>query len=253
MPDGKRPLVFVPTAALNDLPLALDRSEIDEVCAFNAEVRAAWNALVAFAAKEKRSVSKEEIRKMLFSNPKNLADLVRVYRNATAHGYDFDADPDGLFNWDFIGRASATANPLELRIKQPTTVTELRSILDLIITQFRKNIEENRLAEVLYKENGRTRHEVFAQRLFYAVADCYCEANNVDLSREPNAGNGPVDFKLSSGYHARILVEVKKSDNPRLLHGFEIQLPAYENSEASHQSVYLILHSAGNRGTAWNQ
>jgi hypothetical protein len=76
---------------------------------------------------------------------------------------------------------------------------------------FKKNIEENKL--LLYREDGRARHEVFAQRLFFAVADAYCDANNVDLSREVNAGNGPVDFKLSIGYKGRILVEVKKSSN----------------------------------------
>jgi len=34
---------------------------------------------------------------------------------------------------------------------------------------------------------------------------------------------------------------LKKSDNPRLLHGFETQLPAYEKSEASERSIYVIL------------
>jgi hypothetical protein len=105
-------------------------------------------------------------------------------------------------------------------------------------------VEENRLYEFLYKDNGRPRNERFAQRLFYAVADAYCEANNVDLSREPNAGNGPVDFKLSSGYVARILVEVKKSSNSDLLNGFEKQLPEYEKSEATFESIYLIIRVA---------
>jgi hypothetical protein len=63
----------------------------------------------------------------------------------------------------------------------------------------------------------------------------------VDLSREPNAGNGPVDFKLSVGYEGRLLVEIKKSNNPSLLHGFETQLDAYQKSEATQESVYLIL------------
>lgn len=112
-----------------------------------------------------------------------------------------------------------------------------------------KNIEDNKLYEVLYGENGEPRPEVFGQRLFYAVADAYCAANDVDLSREPNPGNGPVDFKLSVGYHGRVLVEIKKSMNPRLLHGFETQLDAYQKSEATEQSLYLILRvSEGETG-----
>lgn len=241
MPDGKRPLILVPADVLTDLPVALDRSEIDDVCALNDEVRATWNAIVTMAAKEKRDVTKSEIRRMLFANPKNLADLVRVYRDATAVSYDFGNDPEGLFSWLFLGRASADASPIQIDLKRPKNVDEVALVVRAVIAQFKKNIEENKLYEVLYRDDGKPRREVFAQRLFYAVADAYCGANDVDLSREPNAGSGPVDFKLSAGYHARILVELKKSDNPRLLHGFETQLPAYENSEASQKSIFVIL------------
>jgi len=128
--------------------------------------------------------------------------------------------------------------------QQPTTMDDLRQVVKLIVDQFKKNVEDNKLYQVLYKGDGSPQREVFAQRLFYAIADTYCEANNVDLSREPDAGNGPVDFKLSTGYQGRLLVEVKKSNNPALLHGFETQLPAYENSEATNESVYLIIRVA---------
>jgi len=46
---------------------------------------------------------------------------------------------------------------------------------------------------------------------------------------------------LATSYRGRILVEIKKSDNPKLLHGFEMQLPAYERSEATEESLYLIM------------
>lgn len=219
----------------------MDRSEISDVAAFNEDVRRQWNAIVAAAAKSKRLVSKGEIREMLLAKPKNLVDLIEVYRKAAGHKYDFDKDPDGILSWEFVGRAAAEGTPLRIDIKQPKTLDELRTVLDQIIGQFKRNTEENKLYQVLYNEDGSPRREVFAQRLFYATADTYCEANNVDLSREPDAGNGPVDFKLSSGYRGRMLVEVKKSNNSDLLRGFETQLPAYEKSEATEESVYLIL------------
>lgn len=50
-----------------------------------------------------------------------------------------------------------------------------------------------------------------------------------------------MDFKLSTGYEGRVVVEVKLSSNPRLIHGFEMQLPLYARSEATRHSVYLIL------------
>ena len=231
----------MPSEILTPLPIALDRSEIAEVAQFNAEVRDKWNAIIVAARKEKREPSKAEIRAMLLASPKNLSDLIRVYRKAARRGYDFVKDPLGLFSWDYYGRAAAEKYPLEIKTRKPKNVATLREILDLIVAQFRKNIEDNKLYEVLYGESGEARPEVFGQRLFYAVADSYCAANDVDLNREPNAGNGPVDFKLSVGYKGRVLVEIKKSTNSRLLHGFEIQLNAYQKSEATEQALYLIL------------
>jgi len=247
--DGKTALILVPSEVLTPLPIALDRSEIAEVAQFNAEVRAAWNAIVAAAGKEKRFPSKAEIRHMLLAKPQNLIDLIAVYKKAARKGYDFKRDALGLFSWDYYGRTAAEQFPLKIAQNKPSTTAEVKKVLDLIVAQFKKNIEDNKLYEVLYGESGDPRPEVFGQRLFYAIADSYCAANDVDLSREPNPGNGPVDFKLSVGYHGRVLVEIKKSTNPRLLHGFETQLDAYQKAEATELSLYLILRvSEGETG-----
>ena len=243
-PDGKTALILVPSDFLTPLPVALDRSEIAEVARFNAEVRQKWNEIIAAAAKDKRDPSKAEIREMLLATPKNLSDLIGVYKKAARTGYDFAKDPLGLFSWDYVGRTAAQTYPIEIKTNRPKTIAELRRVLNLIVAQFKRNIEENKLYEVLYGENGRPRLEVFSQRLFYAIADTYCHANDVDLNREPNAGNGPVDFKLSAGYQGRVLVEVKKSTNPQLLHGFDVQLDAYQKSEQTEESLYLILRVA---------
>jgi hypothetical protein len=243
-PDGKVPLVFVPADILSPLPVALDPSEIWKVAAFNDRMRSQWNAIVAAAGKRKRDITKTEIRKMLFSSPQNLKDLIEAYRNTPGKKYDFDKDPDGILSWEFLGRTAAEQAPLVIEVRQPKSMDELRSVVRLIVAQFKKNVEENKLYEVLYADDGKPRREVFSQRLFFATADTYCEANDVDLSREPNAGSGPVDFKLSTGYKGRILVEVKRSDNPHLTHGFETQLPTYEKSESTEESVYLIMRVA---------
>lgn len=240
-PDGKRALIFVPSDVLSPLPVALDRREIDEVARFNEEVRKKWNEIVAAASEKERYPTKAEIREILLARPKNLADLIEIYRRAAGNGYDFDSDPAGLLSWDLIGRTAAEANPLTIETKKPRSIDDLRNVVKQIVTQFKKNIEENKLYEVLYAPNGRPRHERFAQRLFYAIADSYCRANDVDLSREPDAGSGPVDFKLSTGYTGRMLVEIKKSVNPDLLHGFTTQLDAYQKSEATEESLYLIV------------
>ena len=69
------------------------------------------------------------------------------------------------------------------------------------VDQFQFLIEKRRLSEELYHE-GDPRPEKSAQRLFFAVAHAYCKANNLDLTPEADTGNGPVDFKMSSGSQA---------------------------------------------------
>jgi hypothetical protein len=64
--------------------LLLTAGEIDQVAAFNKEVRDSWNHIVVEAGKEKRDVTKEEIREILLNKPENLKDLISVYRKAVA-------------------------------------------------------------------------------------------------------------------------------------------------------------------------
>src|SRR5216684_110390 len=50
----------------------------------------------------------------------------------------------------------------------------------------------------------------------------------VDISPEANMG-GPIDFKFSRGYSARVLVEMKRSSGT-VVHGYEKQLEFYKTA-----------------------
>jgi hypothetical protein len=50
-----------------------------------------------------------------------------------------------------------------------------------------------------------------------------------------------VDFKLSSGYDGRVLVEVKLSTNPKVLAGYEKQLQTYKDAEETTHGFYVII------------
>jgi hypothetical protein len=94
---------------------------------------------------------------------------------------------------------------------------------------------------LLHNEDGSPRRERAAQLTFYAIAQAYCEANDLDISPEADAGVGPVDFKFSRGYREKVTVEVKLSSNPRLINGYMTQLPAYDSAERSIASFYLLI------------
>jgi len=134
---------------------------------------------------------------------------------------------------------SLVFDALGLRERPASHVPE---IVRRICVRFQHLIETNGLDAHLYCQ-GKLRHERFAHLLFYAIADTYCEANGLDLSREPNAGVGPVDFKVSQGAHSKVNVEVKYSTNKKLVHGYTRQLPKYNQAEGTVHSFYLIIRT----------
>lgn len=79
------------------------------------------------------------------------------------------------------------------------------------------------------------------QKLFFAVAESYCKAHNLDITPEAETGNGPVDFKFSIGYNGRVIVEIKKSNNSKIVHGYEKQLEIYKQAESTDKAIFLII------------
>lgn len=172
--------------------------------------------------------------------PELLRELLEKYSRKRASPYDFDRDPEGLFSWFEIGSEFATNHPLQL--VQPST-DELLELVRKMCQRFGELVENNGLAKMFYSQAKQLRHEQFAQLLFYAVADAYCAANNLMLTREPNAGRGAVDFKIGSGYSSAVTVEVKYTSNKQLVRGFTKQLPIYAKAEGASDSIYLVLRT----------
>jgi hypothetical protein len=239
-PSRTKPLIFLPTELLRDLPVAQSWDGIDAVAAHNQALRQRINQMVAGIWGKRRRIPKPELRKAIFENPDALKELIRVYKESRPKPYDFATDPAGEVKWYFFGKESANRFPLPLTFQPKQGLSGVEGVVESIIAQFKRNIEDNGLREHLFRD-GSPLHERYSQRLFFATADTYCAASNLDLSREPNGGNGPVDFKISSGYDARVLVEIKLSSNPHLVQGFEHQLPAYEKSENTTSTFYVVI------------
>jgi hypothetical protein len=240
-PKTGKAVLLMPRELLRTLPVARDWSDIDFVAAENMELRGKVNQIIGDTWKHAtREVKKRDLRDVLLANPALIRDLITQYARKPAHAYDFDKDPEGQIVWADFAREFAERFPLSLEATSRDTVLQ---VVRLLCERFGRLVENNGLNRLFYADGGKLRHERFAQLLFFGVADAYCEANNLDLSREPNAGRGPVDFKVSGGYTSRVSVEVKYSKNTDLVHGFEKQLPVYEAAERSFHSIYLILRT----------
>ena len=64
-------------------------------------------------------------------------------------------------------------------------------------------------------------------------------------------GGGPIDFKFSRGYNARVLVEMKRSGGT-VVHGYEKQLEFYKAASQTDFAVFVII-DYGDLGNKLNE
>ncbi len=239
------PIILVPKDLLRDLPVAQSWEDIGQIVYHNAILRKRLNDLLAPALQRATVGHKKEVMKnQLFGDAASLKELIDDYKKYNPKPYDFINDPEGEFKWYNIAKKYCQLAPLQISWPKQPSIDDIESVIEKIVDQFKKNIEYNGLNIMLYRhdENPPTPlHERFSQTLLFATADSYCDANNIDLSRECNAGKGPVDFKFSKGYKLRYLVDVKLSSNTHIVQGFTEQLPIYEKAEDTKRSALVII------------
>ena len=83
-----------------------------------------------------------------------------------------------------------------------------------------------------------------AQLVYFGVADSYCKANDIDISPEVHSGGGPVDFKFSTRYSGRLLVEIKLSKGTAE-HGYKEQLETYKTAAQTDGALFLVINVGG--------
>lgn len=167
-------------------------------------------------------------------------------KDETVAPYDLSTDDKNLYRpqkeaYNFVGN-----NSIHFQ-KEISTENDFKEFLDLIINQFKHYVEEQGGYRLLWNDpTGKEyeplpRQEDSVQYLFLGIISSYCKIYNVDPSREPETGRGPVDFKLSSGYNLRALIEIKLAKNSKLKQGFERQLPTYLKAQQIKLGFYVII------------
>lgn len=234
-----KPLLLLPISILSSLPIAETFYDIDNVCYANNKVRDTINEYFNFNEKNTR-LTKTEIFKMMLHSNDFVKCLLSSYKSMPKKQYNFNNDVFGEYIWYKIASEYTENYKLYFHNTKPKNMSDIKNIVDQICEKFKVLIEDNGLYKLLYNENKETKRESAAQLVFFGIASSYCEANNLDLTREGNNGRGPVDFKLSRGID-KILVEVKLTSNNQLLHGITTQLPIYMRQENTKKAIYLII------------
>ena len=234
------PVVLVPSDVLRDLPIATDWSDVADAASKNQELRRQVNRQIARLWEVKSRNDKGKIRQWAMSGKEEFETFLKMIRSADLHPYDTGSDPLGELAWRRIAATLASDTPFNIKPPKALDADGVISIVEQIIEQFRFLIEDRRLSDELY--NGDTpRPEKSAQRIFFAVAHAYCQANNLDVTPEADTGNGPVDFKVSSGFEGRVLVEIKLSRNTKLVEGYTRQIEAYKSGEQTDKAYYVVI------------
>lgn len=151
---------------------------------------------------------------------------------------------DKIVNIYNYGNIDTIINNLEKIVSSNSQTSNLSNaeIVELIIENFKRQIEHNGLFKLLYEgQERKLRHESTAQQLFFSVAQIFCLANDLDVSPETNSGSGSVDFKFSKGAINKINVEIKYSNHSRLKHGLTTQLTKYDLAEQAKISYFVII------------
>jgi hypothetical protein len=242
-PTTENPIILIPEDVLSNLPIAFDWDSRDYICAYNEELRSKVNPIIGKTWKQASRVKKTELKKLMFRYPELIQDAIRIYKRKHPHKYNFEEDPSGEFAWNALAMKYTGKYPLSLHEINIDGPEKVYSLVEKICEKYKVLVEENGLWEVFWYKS-KLRNERIAQLSLFGVADAYCEANNIDISRESNGGRGPVDFKYSSGYKARVTVEVKYSTNPKLWNGWEKQLPTYNKAEKTRYSIFLIIRTS---------
>lgn len=203
---NNEPILVIDRKLLLDLPVAEDFSDIDYVSSFNEKVRQEFSSYLNISDRKKK-LEKEEIKRLFIGNDKFFNSFLEKYREDDVMPYDFEKDKNGEIKWYYTSKKYVAENPIKLGKTE-----DVYELTKKICYQFKYLIEEKGLWKSLYDDNGIPLNENRSQMLFFGIADSYCKANDIDISRKNNNGNGPADFKLSKGYYNKIVVEIQKNN-----------------------------------------
>lgn len=185
-----------------------------------------------------RNVDKETIVEFARKHPDIRREFIDHVEDEEPIPYDYLNDRKGLVTWYEATEEYCRNHPAKMAFSsEEEFVGFINGMLDI----FRNYVENNGGWGLLWNDNGTSRSEEAAQRLFLGIVMHYCRANDIDISKEVNIGRGPVDFKVSRGYEYRALIELKLARNTKFWSGLQTQLPKYQQAENIKIGYFVII------------
>jgi hypothetical protein len=244
-----RPIVLVPEDIVRELPIANDWSDIERAALENARIRNRVNQFLGHIIRPTVVDRKRALRSAALGSPADFDFFLAAVKQNVSN-YDSNLDALGYYRLKaiiangFPGLKQAI--PYDLKLGP----NEIMRVVKDTIAQFKRHVEAGNLWEELWVGN-KPKKERASQLIYYAIADAFCKANDLDISPEANMGGGPIDFKFSTGYQARVLVEMKRSSGT-VVHGYEKQLEFYKTASQTDFGLFVIV-DYGDLGNKLNE
>ena len=242
--NGKNTFHFIPKVFLNDLFIATSFEDIGDAADYNERLKARLAQIIGVTWREYDKYTKADWKRIILNEEACYEAAIDYYKSIKGVSYNFDTDRHGKY-WDLKFAKLAFDNPIQFLSNIFRSPGErIYKWTNAICDKFKHLIEDNRMSELLHRCQ-RTPDETDWQLLLYLVAEAYADGANLDLdiTRENNPGNGEVDFKFSQGV-AKTIVEIKRSGNQNLLHGYRVQLPAYMRAEQTEYGLFVVVFDA---------
>lgn len=230
-------LLFIPKSFLTHLPMPQCKMDVADACDYNDNLKRKISALIGIEWEKCKDYKKCDWRDLILSNRENFDKVVEFYRAAKGVPYNFDQDKKDLYT-DVHINSIVEAFPME------SFDAEQVKVLDIalkVCNQFKSLIELNRMWKVISRKSSPLEKDW--QDIMFITAKAYVAGGGFDthISREEDTGAGLTDFVFSRGALDKTVVEVKRSVNPDLLHGFRQQLPAYMKAIEAESGIFVVI------------
>ena len=239
---NRKPILFIPAQFLCDLPYAVDYDDIDRVCNYNNKLKQKVANVIGVCWSDYRNFKKSDWKSLICNNRNCYNVAIDFFKGLTGVPYDFNEDKKDQYQEILLSELLRTI-PFRCSILPNKSAEEEVYELTLsMCNQFKRLVETMRLSEMFYRK-GRKPDETDWQLLLWSVADTYKNAGEFDvtITRECNPGVGELDFQITRGAKANTVVEIKRSSNKDLLHGYRIQLAAYMKATQAKNGLFMVI------------
>lgn len=188
--------------------------------------------------------NKKKIMQDIVEN--NREEVLRKFSNDGKEytAYDLSEDKENVNNiYELANQFYKDNKSFLLETKNDNSIMPVKMVAELLIKYLQMVITDKKGYVFLLSNGNRFISEPKISKFVHILFDARIKDSdfNVDISPETNAGNGPVDFKISRG-DDKVLIENKISSNPKLLECIDEnkQIHTYLKQEEC-KDAYLVV------------